>query len=84
MENFESKESLSDEEKEIKGLFNQLSPRDQLLRLMLLIDMPKGVRPPASLTIGEREKEILNWAKKENYLKILADTLKSLIERQQI
>lgn len=46
----------------ILQLFDQLEPRDQLDRLMMLIGMPAAVRPPARLSHFERQDAIVDWA----------------------
>lgn len=68
---------------DINNLFDQLNPRDQLLRLMLLLNIPKEKRPNDTLTIAEREEEITNWVATEGPgLAKLSEELKNLIKRQ--
>ena len=68
---------------DINDLFKQLNPRDQLLRLMLVLGMPREKRPEDTLTIAEREEEIISWAATEGPgLTKLGEELKNLIHRQ--
>lgn len=68
---------------EILELFDKLKPRDQLIRLMVLIEMPKNHRPSDSLSIFDRQDKIIDWMlEQENGLRILADKLHYLIEKQ--
>lgn len=67
----------------VRGLFNQLNPRDQLLRLMLFVAMPREKRPSEDLTIAEREEEIIKWAETEGPgLKKLGEIIIGLIQKQ--
>lgn len=69
---------------EVKNLFNQLNPRDQLLRLVLILEMPRDLRPNDELTMAEQEEEVINWATSENGpgLTRLSEEIKKLIARQ--
>jgi hypothetical protein len=68
----------------VRSLFDRLNPRDQLLRLMLVLDVPREKRPDDTLTIAEREEEITNWAATEGPgLAKLSEELKKLIEKQK-
>lgn len=82
-EGLENNNHIETTEAEVRGLFNQLNPRDQLLRLMLLLDMPQNLRPDDTLTIAEREEEVINWAATEGSgLTRLSEELKKLIQKQ--
>lgn len=68
---------------DINNLFNQLNPRDQLLRLMLVLGIPRDKRPDDTLTIAEREEEIISWSVNEGSgLTKLSEELKKLIQKQ--
>ncbi len=64
-------------------LFDRLNPRDQLARLMQLLEMPIQHRPPDSLTLFRRQDAIVDWAANGNHLERLADSLKYLVQRQE-
>ena len=50
---------------------------------MLVLGMPREKRPDDTLTIAEREEEIINWAATENSgLNNLNRELKKLIQKQ--
>jgi len=67
----------------VLGLFDQLHPRDQLHRVMLLISMPAEHRPADTLPVARRQDQILDWAVgRSGGLKLLAATLRDLIEKQ--
>ena len=69
---------------DVLQLFDQLAPRDQLLRLMLLVDMPVNVRPPETLTLGKRQDSILDWSvSRPNGLKHLFEKLMVLLQRDK-
>lgn len=46
----------------ILGLFEKLHPAEQIDRLVLLIGMPKALRPSRKETAFNRQNEILDWA----------------------
>jgi class 3 adenylate cyclase len=65
----------------ILQLFDSLHPRDQMDRLMLLLQMPQQFRPPDTLELHRRQDKILDWAASggaEGLVK-LATNLKHLI-----
>ncbi|MEI7731001.1 MAG: hypothetical protein WCO56_15605 [Verrucomicrobiota bacterium] len=67
----------------ILDLFDQLNPRDQLQRLMLLIRMPENFRPAEALELHKRQNKILDWAAGQNNgLKRLETALRTLIDKQ--
>ncbi|PIR97192.1 MAG: hypothetical protein COT91_02660 [Candidatus Doudnabacteria bacterium CG10_big_fil_rev_8_21_14_0_10_41_10] len=83
MENFELNEhSPETTEEDVRNLFNQLNPRDQLDRLMLFMNIPHDRRPSKFLTIAEQEEVIISWAKDDKSLQRLAETIRGLIEKQ--
>ncbi len=64
-------------------LFDQLRPKDQLTRVMLLIAMPKVDRPAETLTITQRVNAILDWSvEMPDGLKKLDEVLRKLIKNQ--
>jgi hypothetical protein len=46
----------------ILQLFDSLHPRDQVDRLMILLQMPQQFRPPDTLELYRRQDKILDWA----------------------
>jgi class 3 adenylate cyclase len=67
----------------VLNLFDQLHPRDQLQRVMILISMPVEHRPAETLSVSRRQEQILDWAAGHpSGLKNLDVTLRSLIEKQ--
>jgi hypothetical protein len=67
----------------VLDLFDQLHPRDQLQRVMLLISMPVEHRPAETLPVSRRQEQILDWAAgRTSGLKHLDATLRGLIEKQ--
>ena len=67
----------------VLDLFDQLEPRDQILRAMTIINMPQEHRPPDTLTIFQRQEKILDWAANNNKLKELQEALSLLIEKSK-
>ena len=67
----------------VLDLFDRLNPRDQLNRLMSLLDMPQQFRPSKMLTLFERQDAVLDWAAGGPGLEELSRHLKWLIERQR-
>ncbi|MEH2239352.1 hypothetical protein [Nostoc sp.] len=65
----------------ILDLFDKLNPRDQNQRIMGIIGMPEVQRPSRTLTIFQRQDEILDWADNNNKLKELQGALLNLIGR---
>ena len=67
----------------VLDLFDALNPRDQLGRLMLLLEMPPQHRPSETLTLAQRQDRIVDWAcGEQDGLHRLDDALRHLIERQ--
>jgi class 3 adenylate cyclase len=50
---------------DVMDLYRQLVPRDQIIRIMSLIDMPIGQQPSVALTPDERFDRIVHWAKRD-------------------
>jgi class 3 adenylate cyclase len=69
----------------VLDLFDRLTPRDQLGRLMLRIGMPEQFRPSDTLSLFHRQDAIVNWAASKGAagLAELSAALKDLIRRQQ-
>jgi thioesterase domain-containing protein len=64
-------------------LFDQLNPRHQLDRLMVLIGMPENIRPSSELELYRRQDKIVDWAANSSTgLRQLEKELKALIAKQ--
>jgi class 3 adenylate cyclase len=68
----------------VLDLFDRLNPRDQLVRLMLMIGLPTEHRPPDTLTLAKRQDAIVDWAggMGQPGLAKLDAALKHLIQKQ--
>jgi len=67
----------------ILALFEQLNPRDQVNRILVLLNMPEGDRPPSTLSPKDRETEVIRWAQREpRGLKTLTAILKEMLREQ--
>jgi len=72
-------------EESVRDLFNGLNPRDQLLRVMLLISMPKEARASEDLTLAEQEEVVIHWVNTEGPgLEKLVEVINYVIQRQNI
>jgi class 3 adenylate cyclase len=69
----------------VLDLFDRLNPRDQLDRLMIVLNMPVQFRPPKTLTVFDRQDALLDWASGPGApgLEALSTAVKELIRRQQ-
>jgi len=69
----------------VLDLFDHLNPRNQLDRLMLVLEMPPQHRPPNTLSAFDRQNSIVDWAVGNGGcgLMKLRDALKHLIEKQR-
>lgn len=84
-ENFAVEKTPDQEKEEMNILLKRLNPRDQVDRLILILGMPRDVRPADTLTIFEREQEIIDWARSENGpgLPELKEKIEYLISKQR-
>jgi hypothetical protein len=71
--------------KSVLDLFDRLNPRDQLGRLMIMLNMPLQFRPAKTLTLFERQNVVLDWASSAAVTGFegLSSAVKELIRRQQ-
>ena len=69
----------------VLDLFDRLNPRDQLDRLMIVLNMPQQFRPSKMLTLYDRQNVVLDWAVGAVSIGLegLSIALKDLIRRQQ-
>jgi class 3 adenylate cyclase len=59
---YKAKEDATPTVDSILQLFDRLHPRDQMDRLMILLEMPQQFRPPDTLELYRRQDKILDWA----------------------
>jgi hypothetical protein len=67
----------------VLDLFDQLCPKDQLQRVMLLIHMPQQHRPADTLPLARQQVQILDWAVGHSGgLKALDTVLRGMVGKQ--
>jgi hypothetical protein len=68
---------------EVYGLFERLTDKPPLLRIALLIGMPRDMRPSNDLSYGAQQDRIIEWAEADQArLEKLGEILRGMIEKQ--